>query len=850
MNLCNLDDAKAQLQAAGLILDGAVIPDGRFQRWRVEGRDRERRGWSRLREWIAADGNGYVVGAFGIWHGNDDGRQRIVLPKRGSASSLSREDIAALRAAQKEAERRLMEARKREAATAARWAQALWACCAPCIEHEYLTRKGIGAHGARVVGTLDGLQLDGVDTTLVLQARQCDSIAALETALGRPASLAEVNCWRLTQAEGALVVPIHDGRGTVLGLQFIYPAQHPRRRRIERDKEFWPSGMSVGGNFGLIGPLRRRGVLLLAEGFATAATLHEATGLTTAYAFSANNLRKAAQSLRRAAPDARLLICADDDYLTEGNPGKTAAAEACAAVEGAAWIVPDFTAQGDDLRAGRKLSDFNDLAQLATPTTVAAQVHAQLDALGWRERHEAVSGGAPNGREQAMPPRLTVDEAAARFWLTYGLGGKALFDELERRIVHKDEVLNLLPRHGWDELKQHPGLRIARSQEIGFDPTEADPRIRCNLFGPGWPTTPKPGCCDRLLELLRHMVGNEPNAAEVYDWLLKWLAYPLQHPGAKMHSAVVVHGPQGTGKSRFFEAYGKIYGRHFVVLDQSALEDRFNSDWAESKLFVLADEVLARPDLFHTKNKLKGFITGEWIRVNPKNVAAHVERNHMNLVFLSNERQPLILEHDDRRHLVMWTPPPPDREFFEELDAEIEAGGIAALHHHLLNLDLGDFKPHTRPPMTEAKRELIELGRSSEERFGREWQSWELTTDDGELVPFCPCRGSTLYRVYTQWCRRVGELRPRSMAQFVNHFGRMPGWTAGAPRKIYAGLRPEDRATLLRSVKLVVPSETALNASAKLAPAGVRVFVRAPQQSVTEWLTECYFAFELAAGQS
>ena len=37
-------------------------------------------------------------------------------------------------------------------------------------------------------------------------------------------------------------------------------------------------------------------------------------------------------------------------------------------------------------------------------------------------------------------------------------------------------------------------------------------------------------------------------------WVLKWLAYPIQHPGAKMRTALVLHGPQGTGKNMFFEA--------------------------------------------------------------------------------------------------------------------------------------------------------------------------------------------------------------------------------------------------------------------------------------------------------
>ena len=282
-----------------------------------------------------------------------------------------------------------------------------------------------------------------------------------------------------------------------------------------------------------------------------------------------------------------------------------------------------------------------------------------------------------------MVPRLGIDEAVARYWGTYGFGGKVLFDEVERRLVHKDDVLNLLPRHGLESLREHPGWRVARDTEIGFDPTEADPQIRCNLFG-GWPTEPNAGDCSKLLGLLELLCDGEPNGTDIYQWVLRWLAYPLQHRGAKMQTAVVVHGPQGTGKSLFFESYAKIFGEYARVLGQEAIEDKFNADWAEKKLFILADEVLARADLYHIKNRLKGFITGDTIRVNPKNVAAHNEKNQMNIVFLTNERQPLVLEHDDRRHCVIWAPPAPGKAYFDAVMDELRNGGVAALHHYLL----------------------------------------------------------------------------------------------------------------------------------------------------------------------
>ncbi|MFE8034375.1 primase-helicase family protein, partial [Thiohalocapsa marina] len=398
-------------------------------------------------------------------------------------------------------------------------------------------------------------------------------------------------------------------------------------------------------------------------------------------------------------------------------------------------------------------------------------------------------------------------------------------------------VANLLPRHGWEQLREHPDWRVARDTEIGFDPTEADPQIKCNLFG-GWPTVPKAGDCTRLLELLEYLCSGDPRSTELYDWVLNWLAYPLQRRGAKMHSAIVVHGPQGTGKSLFFEAYGRIFGEYSRILGQEALEDKFNADWAEKKLFILADEVLARADMFHVKNRLKGFITGGSIRVNPKNVAAHNEKNQMNIVFLSNERQPLVLENDDRRHCVIWVPPKLPKAFFDEVMAEIDAGGIAALHHHLLHLDLGDFGPSTRPPETAAKTELIEQSSSSEERFVREWMALDVETSRGSTLPFCPCAGTHLYQAYRRWCERQGE-RPRRAQDLIGHCNKLHGWRAGKAEHTWQHF--QDRS--IRRRKMVVPSLSALDGAAAADATDQQSRYRLDRYaSQTEWLTVGYFA--------
>jgi putative DNA primase/helicase len=328
----------------------------------------------------------------------------------------------------------------------------------------------------------------------------------------------------------------------------------------------------------------------------------------------------------------------------------------------------------------------------------------------------------------------------------------------------------------------------------------------------------------------------------LYQWVLRWQALPIQRPGAKMHSAIVIHGPQGTGKNLYFEAAAEIYGEYGRVLGQEAIEDKFNSDWAGKRLFIVADEVLARTDMFHVKNRLKGFVTGNTIRVNPKGIAAHNEANRMNIVFLSNERMPIVLENDDRRHCVFWTPPALPEEFFNEVVAEIKAGGVAALHYHLLHkVDCTGFDVATKPPMTQSKRELIEQSASSEDRFVAEWAALELESN-GATVPFCPALGTDLYRLYVRWCDQRGERR-RRMQELIGYCNKRHGWSAGRAERTFETFN--DRR--YRPRKMVVPPDAEMQASVERCTTGEQArLLPSAFASKTEWLTASFFAFQAA----
>ena len=359
-------------------------------------------------------------------------------------------------------------------------------------------------------------------------------------------------------------------------------------------------------------------------------------------------------------------------------------------------------------------------------------------------------------------PIASAGHLLARYALVYAHGG-TVFD-FEKRVMLKqsDMIDACISREYAKQWQQSASRKIVSIENVGFDPGEKDPKITCNLWS-GWPTVPKKGDCTQLLKLIRYMCNCEDKetADTLFDWLIKWMAYPIQHPGAKMKSSVVIHGPQGTGKNLVFECYMEIYGHYGRIIGQDAIEDRFN-DWASKKLFLIADEVVARSDLYHVKNKLKSFITGDYIRINPKNLMAYEERNHVNLVFLSNERMPVVLEEDDRRHAVIWTPEKATEDFYKSVAEEKANGSVAAFHQFLLDVDLGDFSEHSKPPMTLAKKELIDLSKDTINRFFEEWEAGFI---DGFTV--MPVLSQDFYELYKIWCGKQG-VKPGSQTKMVD----------------------------------------------------------------------------------
>ena len=174
--------------------------------------------------------------------------------------------------------------------------------------------------------------------------------------------------------EGNLLVPICDMDGKVMSVQAI---------TAQGRKSFQKEARAQGGHF-LIGDAAASPSVLVAEGYATAATLHRETGLAVAVAFNASNLGPVAEALRQRYPDKPLVIAGDNDHVKErqGKPnvGREKAEDAAARVGGTV-LLPTF--QPDD-----RGTDWNDLVRSQGRGALFEQVSARL-ARGERQRMAA-----------------------------------------------------------------------------------------------------------------------------------------------------------------------------------------------------------------------------------------------------------------------------------------------------------------------------------------------------------------------------------------------------------------------------------------------------------------------------
>ena len=286
------DQLRSAMMAHGMTPPEKIFLDGVLHRFRSNTKGEG--GHTDKPGWYVVFGDGVPSGRFGCWRSGED-----VSFKADVGRALTVSDEMAISRRTKEAQAQRDADRQKSQQVTASTVDTIWSSCmAASPEHPYLARKGIKPNGARVTG------------------------------------------------DGRLAVPLYDENGELSTLQYI---------DTEGGKLYHPGG-ATGGKFNIIGNTEETGILYVAEGFATAATIHEITGRPCVVAYSASNIVPVVAVLHETYKE--IVIVADHDASGVGQKY----AEQASAKYGVRMVMPPVLGDANDyVQAG------NDLAILLAP---------------------------------------------------------------------------------------------------------------------------------------------------------------------------------------------------------------------------------------------------------------------------------------------------------------------------------------------------------------------------------------------------------------------------------------------------------------------------------------------------
>jgi hypothetical protein len=245
-----------------------------------------------------------------------------------------------------------------------------------------------------------------------------------------------------------------------------------------------------------------------------------------------------------------------------------------------------------------------------------------------------------------------------------------------------------------DAWLEHP----QRKQYLGgvvFAPGQLLPADTYNLWQ-GFAVEPVQGDWSYLRDHILYVICNGDKNLGAY--LIGWMAKAVQEPGKQGEVAVVMRGGRGTGKGTFANWFGKLFGQHFMYLTNAKhLVGNFNAHLRDA-VVVFADEAFFAGDKSHA-SVLKGMITDPFITIEAKYKNAVTARNIIHLLMASNEDWVVPAGQDERRFCVveLCSAVKQNHKYFEEINKQMENGGLAAMLYDLQNHDLTGFNVRAVP---------------------------------------------------------------------------------------------------------------------------------------------------------
>lgn len=287
-----------------------------------------------------------------------------------------------------------------------------------------------------------------------------------------------------------------------------------------------------------------------------------------------------------------------------------------------------------------------------------------------------------------------------------------------------------------------------------------------NLWS-GFAVAPAQGGWQRMQEHITDILADGDLASAEY--ILRFAAWCVQNPGKPAEAALVFQGDKGTGKGTFARALRDIFGQHGMqIFSSKHLIGQFNAH-LRNCLLLFSDEAFWAGDK-QGESVLKGLITEPTLVIEQKGVDASQWRNRLKVVMAANADWVVPAGPMERRYAVFKVSPKQidNKPYFTKIYDELESGGLAAMLHALMAIDLGSWHP----------RHIVKtIGlREQKQRSMTAMQEWfEGILQEGRV----PGAGTTpdkapamaLLRIAREDSRKMQDVTPTALGRFLADHG-------------------------------------------------------------------------------
>lgn len=384
-----------------------------------------------------------------------------------------------------------------------------------------------------------------------------------------------------------------------------------------------------------------------------------------------------------------------ENLLNEKDiPARLAAAEANLTEEEKAYgesdeeEVPGFADQGDE-----EVFEANLPATLPIPTGLTGEIILPIAAGALEQVHTLNQKHAVIGNYGS--------KCAVLSWERWNVDQRVMVPTFQSFVDFKNRYMNRYVERETDTgLTRVPAGRFWLSHPsrlnydgVVFEPGEGEvlPGNRLNLWR-GFALTPRRGSWKRLRNHIYCVLGGGDWQAGRY--IMRWMAWTLQNPGKPAEAVLVFQGGEGAGKGTLARVMLKIFGAYAMpVSDPKHLTGSF-SGHLHHCVFMFLDEAFWAGNVA-AEGRLKSLVTEETIMIEPKYFGPFQVRNVLHIMMSSNNDWVVPAGHGSRRYAVykVSNARVGDFGYFDHLNAELEGGGIEAMLHDLLRLDLGGWHP-------------------------------------------------------------------------------------------------------------------------------------------------------------